>query len=279
MGRDETTADKSNFKHRVYGCLNMFEREADMKRLLILLALSALWPLSSGWAAVAGAEKAAELLAKAWMIDARCNVLDRDDRDALTGFVARAELSLAEKDSVSVARSAIARGRAAGTTAACDEQNAAAVRLVLRAARSATSVQDAFSSPMAAGKPAYPTPVPQGVAPMVSANPQLAVKPPRTPEAVSLVKPAKKVTGLKLQKPLHKRGASGVAGTVGVSGYAATAEKYYHELRCRTMSARAVNALYAKVLREHRQAVSTSGKSAVRRLLRNAKMRALEKTC
>ena len=102
-----------------------------MKHLALVFAATSIWLTGEAWAAMTGPEKATELLARAWMIDNRCNVLDRDARDELTGFVARAEISLAEKASVKAAETAVAKGRATGTSAPCGEQSAKFVHNVL----------------------------------------------------------------------------------------------------------------------------------------------------
>ncbi len=121
-----------------------------MKTFALVAAVSLAWAIVPARAEGIPPEKAAEMLAHAWMIDNRCNILNPEDRDALTGFVARAELALAEKLSVEAARSAIRKGRASGTSAACDEDSAATVRDTFRAVKSAT-----------AGLPAAPARPPQ----------------------------------------------------------------------------------------------------------------------
>ena len=240
-----------------------------MKHLALVFAATSIWLTGEAWAAMTGPEKATELLARAWMIDNRCNVLDRDARDELTGFVARAEISLAEKASVKAAKAAVAKGRATGTSAPCGEQSAKFVHNVLVAAKSASGVAD-MDDDTAAAKIA-PTPLP-------------IEKPAEAPET--------QVTALRLGE-LHLKSKPKVArliikpekpkavqiNVVTSAGYAATAEAYYRELRCRTLSQRSVNAMYAKVLREHRRAVTANGKVAVRRLLREAEARASGRAC
>lgn len=63
------------------------------------------------------------------------------------------------------------------------------------------------------------------------------------------------------------------------NGYSVLAENYYKELRCRNLTRGSVNAMYARVLREHRAAVSSQGAGAVRALLRNAQSRAAGRSC
>lgn len=271
-----------------------------MKSVVVAAALFLAGSTSVALAATVGAEKATELLAHSWMIDNRCSVLDKDERDILTGMVARAEISLAEKVSVKAARGAIARGRASGTAAPCDARNAEVVRDTLRAATSATVVTDldlpesavaaqaAIPVAPAAVEPAPDddeAPAVQAIAEsdVLAAEPEATdppvvgskqARPARKAKAVAKVKPLK--TPVKREKPVVLASATKrVAG----SGYGATAENYYRELRCRRLSQRAVNAMYARVLREHRRAVATSGKAAVRQLLRAAEARASGGSC
>lgn len=266
----------------------------------------------AGWEARAeavSAEKAAEMLAHAWMVDNRCNILGNDDRDLLTNYVARAEISLAEKKSVAVARAAIGRGRASGTAAPCDAESGKSVKDVLRAARTASAPADMdmpqASIPAAPVEQAQPEPeqaaasaLADGEAPdPVTQVPTLSQDTRTDPPAAAPLrkravvvtprtahKPAK--VALKREpaprKPAAKKPAAAkiaVVRTGASSGYAVTAEAYYRELRCRRKSHQAVRAMYAQVLRQHRAAVSASGKSAVRALLRAAEARASRGSC
>lgn len=256
-------------------------------------------------AAAVGPEKATELLAHSWMIDNRCSVLDKDERDVLTGLVARAEISLAEKVSVKAARGAIARGRASGTAAPCDAQNAQVVKDTLKAATSAAAVSEMDVPESAVAAQAAVPKVAEAVEPEPVDDEALQAEQPAVAEAVTAdveaidapkvvrkpsVSARKVVASNKLKekaKPprvVAKREKPIVIATVtkrvpNANGYGATAENYYRELRCRRLSQRAVNAMYARVLREHRQAVSASGKAAVRRLLRAAEARASNGSC
>lgn len=257
-----------------------------------------------------GPEQAAEMLAHAWMIDNRCNVLGNDDRDALTNLVARAEISLAEKKSVAAARAAIGRGRASGSAAPCDSASAKSVQDVLTAAKSATGLDMPVESSPEVPAVAEPEPVVEAsAAPAAEPDQQAAaeaasdgeapdpvldavqvepvvmprkravvVAPPAANKpakvAIKRVTPPKKVAAKKVQERKIVAVKAVYAG-----GYGQTAEAYYKELRCRTKSLRAVNAMYAKVLREHRQAVANSGKASVRALLRAAEARAARGAC
>lgn len=266
--------------------------------------------------AAVGPEKATEMLAHAWMIDNRCNVLDKNDRDVLTGLVARAEISLAEKVSVKAARGAIAKGRASGTAAPCDRQSAESVTDTLKAAVSAAAIGDMDApAAAAAAQPQAPAAgveaekkLPEPGPALVAAEPEddeatvaeapvqdeaLVVEPESVdvpvvvPKRVLPARKAKPVTAQTAKpKPVRvvaKRTKPVVLASatkrLSGGGYGTTAENYYRELRCRRMSLRAVNAMYARVLREHRRAVATNGKAAVRQILRAAESRASGGSC
>jgi hypothetical protein len=277
-----------------------------MRKLKVWITLCC---LSLGTAAVAapiGPEKATELLARAWMINHRCNVLTPTERDELTGLVARAEIALAGMRSVAAARAAMGRGRAAGTSAACGFESTKAVRDILQAAKVATVAADMDISvdsnvpPVAQKLPPAEKPATQDrgtvieqpePAPMIVAQePPIVIKPiaPRATDqgvkkatrVVAIAKPVRpqrpkvRVAVEKKRKPTLTAVSPAVA-----AGYGKTAEEYYRELRCRNLSTRAVKAMYAQVLREHRQAVSANGRAKIRQVLRAAQSRAAGRSC
>lgn len=263
-----------------------------MTRIVIGLALALALPLSGGsmgaQAEGIAPEKAAETLARAWMIDNRCNVLGTADRDALTGFVARAELSLARMKSVAAARNAIANGRASGTAAPCDADNARRVNETLAMARSAAAGLDTDAASPSALPPSRRTEE-RGVA--AAAKPAAAKAvgeaPATTPERASVAGDApaqtrrKGVRRASASRPEGTRTPSASSGSRSgaIAGYAATAERYFRELRCRTRPLSSIKRLYAKVLRQHREAVAADGKAAVRAMLRGAEKRAAKGPC
>lgn len=258
--------------------------------------------VAPSYAAALTPEKATELLAKAWVIDNRCDVLGEVDRDDLTRFVARAEISVAEKVSVKAAQSAIARGRAQGKTIDCDAASAKLVKDVLNAARNAVgpTVEEQSAETQPKVKRAETPKVEVAAAPI-----QLeAVKPmtvkngedtlaeietlePTSEPPIKVIKVApRKVLPNKLASQVKRatRAQTQVVEKTKPSkqknlGYARTAETYYKELRCRQLSPRAVNAMYARVLRQHQQAVVQQGRSAVRSMLRAAETRAAQSRC
>jgi hypothetical protein len=274
---------------------------------LSAISLAALVAFNApGQAAALSPEKATELLAKAWMVDNRCDVLGKEDRDDLTQFVARAEISVAEKVSVKAAQSAIAQGREQGKSIACDSASADMVRDVLNAARTADGPSDNADEQQAlkSQKPAEPQVEPEQVAavePVQNDSPEpeaaaadesepivetpvvkrIVPKPLRTakvqkPEArkVAAKKPTREVIRVTKLTPEKSKSSNAIK-----TAYGRTAENYYTELRCRRVSQRAINAMYARVLREHQQAVSVNGRNAVRAMLRAAENRAAGRSC
>ncbi len=89
------------------------------------------------FAETVGIERALELLAKSTVVDARCHILSAAERDELSRYVSRAEVSAAEKTTLEVTRSSLASGRKEGQATACGSLASADVRDTLRAAREA----------------------------------------------------------------------------------------------------------------------------------------------
>jgi hypothetical protein len=268
---------------------------------LLLCASQLSQPISLAHAGM-NATQATELLAKSHAIDAKCSVLSADQSQALRDFVARAEISLAEQASVAVARKTIASGKSQGKLATCDEAAKKLVNDVLAAANVATAEpikdqttevepetqQEPAPQSLAAVPPvkavAQPALAPRPkVAAAVEPEPTLKAKPVKSakivkPETlapkvkvakvVNVAKPAKLEKVTKLSKPAS-----------GLQTYAAVAEKYYVASRCGSMSASQINALYRKVLANHRQALSGNRPSAVRSMLQSAEARAGSKSC
>jgi hypothetical protein len=255
--------------------------------LPLLLGASQLTPLSSATAAPMDAAQATELLAKSHAIDVKCGVLEADQSQDLKDFVARAEISLAEKASVSVARKTIAGGKSSGKTAVCNDAAKKLVNDVLAAASAAATapIEDATTKqpdtqaavpearPVATKQPqnktiavAEPAPAPKP-APVV-------VKQPKIAKIAKPVAPIKVVTAVKPFKPIKT-----VQPAKGLAGYAAVAEKYYVATRCGSMSRVRINALYKNVLSNHQQALASNRPQDVRLMLQSAEARAEAKSC
>jgi hypothetical protein len=109
-------------------------------KFLITLPLVAL-PLS-GFAEKAEAEAvtqldALRLLAKSRAADSKCKTLPAAEADELNGYLARAEVAAASRNSVSEVRSTIALGKALGDTASCTAATTDEIGATLNAARQA----------------------------------------------------------------------------------------------------------------------------------------------
>jgi hypothetical protein len=220
------------------------------------------------------ATDAAKLLAKSQVIDAKCAVLAKDQSQTLRGFVAQAEISLAEKASVSVARKALAEGRAAGKAAVCDEAAKKLVNDVLAAAATATAapIDDTTLQPAPAPVAVPEKPVKQPVALAVESptpKKQAVVAKPQKPKAkIAKAAPTKPAKTAKTTKPVK-----------GLSTYASVAEKYFVAVRCGSMSRSRINSLYQTVLINHRQALASNRHRDVRSMLKAAEARAGTKSC
>jgi hypothetical protein len=252
---------------------------------VLLLAAQLAQPMTTAQAM--GAEEATSLLAKTHAIDGKCGVLSPEARQDLKDLVARAELSLAEKASVSVARKAILSGRAAGKATQCDASANKLVNDVLHAARAAATVavsDDTRSDPQADSQPQalaaaanepVTTPEPEDTVAVAAVEPEPVMKKPVNAGSV-IIKP---------KKPTNLAGAGknvivpGKKKANAVATYAVVAEKYYVARRCNNMRSGAINQLYKKVLANHQQALSAAGVGPVRAMLRQAEANAAGRSC
>ncbi len=114
----------------------------------------------------------------------------------------------------------------------------------------------------------------------MAAPPATIAETPAVPAPVAKAEPPKPVRKAAVAKPAMaaRPGKSGT-GSGPMTAYAATVETYYRDMRCRTRSLASAKALYARVLRQHREAVAASGKAAVRALLKAAEARASRGSC
>jgi hypothetical protein len=262
---------------------------------LMLCALPLANPVSFAQAAALDAAQATEMLAKSQAIDVKCSVLAADQSQNLKDFVARAEISLAEKASVSVARKTILAGRTAGKTAVCDDAARKLVNDVLAAANAATAVPIADATAaetLAAETPAEPqvlVSVP-AVEPVKTRNTALAVVDPEP--SAKVLKPAapqKKIVIIKPRKPSDSLKATKITKAEkpvkpaktgkSLNEYASVAEKYYVALRCGSMSRNGVNRLYKNVLANHQQAIAANRPGEVKAMLQAAEARAGGRSC
>ncbi len=265
-----------------------------MRRLPLLLVSSvcSLFAVQNvGWAQTMAAADVTRMLAKSNTLDTRCNILAEADRQDLMDYLARAEILLAERNSVKAARSAIAKGRAAGGEGACGPEQDKFVRDILAAARASTTVeppvQQASEPPAAAPQPLPP----KQIEASLNSTPKLrqaVVEPEPKPVAdirnKTIKKKAAPVNALAVAPKAKVRLADPAIAAKKkpssvLNAYAGLAQRYYVELKCRSMSGSAVKKLYATVLANHKQAVAENGPSAVRSVLRGAEARANARNC
>lgn len=249
---------------------------------LLLCATQVSQPISLAHAAVMDATEATELLAKSHAINVKCNVLSADQSQTLRDYVARAEISLAEQASVSVARKTISSGKSQGKAAMCDDTAKKLVNDILAAANAATAapIDDQTKVMEPASEPTTLAAIPE---PNINAEPKpeenavAIVAPVSTPRPLKSVKPQKPVTNVKPAKTVKPIKVTKPAK--GLKTYASVAEKYYVASRCGSMGRSEINALYKQVLVNHRQAMAGNRPGAVRAMLQSAEARAGTKSC
>lgn len=215
--------------------------------------------------------QATTLLSKSHALNLKCNILGEAEGEQLRDYVARAEISLAEKASVAAARKAIAAGRTEAKAAMCDDASRKMVGDVLAAATTAVE------TPIMAEKPAEPE---------KSETTALAVAEPQPETKKVIAKAVKPVLIVKPQKPVNRAKTVVVTKNVkppktksGLNGYAQVAETYYSALKCRDISRNKMQRLYKSVLASHQQALASHRPNEVRAVLRNAEARAGSRSC
>ncbi len=108
-------------------------------RILSRKALAAAAVFIFSWPAFAGADvqpaqQAAQMMARAQALDLKCNFLSLHERDKLSKFTARAELSLANRESAEATKAAMKQGREAAQVAICSPDEKENVQKILAAA-------------------------------------------------------------------------------------------------------------------------------------------------
>ena len=89
---------------------------------------------------------ALRLLAKSKAADTKCNILGANEADELASYLARAEIAMAQRNSVEDTQSTIAVGKTLGSAASCDTATTDEVNGTLDAARRAmAAVEEAES--------------------------------------------------------------------------------------------------------------------------------------
>jgi outer membrane biosynthesis protein TonB len=249
---------------------------------LVLWATQLMNPMSVAEAAGMDATQATALLAKSQAIDVKCSVLAKDKSQNLRDFVARAEISLAEKVSVAVARKTISGGRSEGKLVTCDAAAAKLVNDVLAAATVAVAAPIADATTIDKPKTVAATPTPPApqakVIAIVEAEP--VQKPNKTLTLVKAPKPKVKTAPVKaVQTAKSEKPVKSLKSVKGLGSYAAVAEKYYVAARCGSMSASEISRLYKTVLTNHQQALTSNRPRDVRAMLRAAETKAGNKSC
>ena len=251
---------------------------------LATLFASNLALMGSARAATMDPREVTLMLAHSQALDNHCKILSATEAQDLRDLVARAEIALAGKYSVAVARETLAKGRADGKAAPCDAAASAQVRDILKAGMMATTQepvaptteQSAAATPapapqIAASKPKTPNMPPSVVAPkkmIVAQKPVAAAKLKQRHAALQVTQSVTQVTTkVKAEKK------------VSLASYSSLAQKYYVELKCHTMPLHAAQRMYEDVLAQHRAAMASDGATAVRKMLKNAQSRAGAQSC
>jgi hypothetical protein len=241
-------------------------------------------------AAAMDARDVTKMLARSQALDVRCRILSANQSQDLRDLVARAEIALAGKFSVAVARDTLAKGRAEGKVAACDAAAFAEVRNILKAGLQATiaaPTETKAEQPTASAPAPIAQPKPKAVvasAPVAQPAPKATMVAPK--KTVIAQKPAAPVTVKKQPlAPVTAQTATQVTTEikskkkVSLASYSSLAEKYYIELKCHTMPLSSAKRLYEDVLVQHRAAMASGGALAVRKILKNARSRAGSQSC
>jgi hypothetical protein len=236
---------------------------------------------------------AMQALAKSMAIDGKCNFLSPADHDKLSILLARAELSLAQKESVTAAKAALAGGRSAAATTTCSETDRAEINSIYEDAKTASTRKPVVAADPVV--PVVPKPEPQvAVAAPVKVEAPVAVAEP-APKAIAMVeavKPAqvmKPAPMAKVKKPVvvalvapklvKKSLVVKPVKTSGLATYASLTQKYYLERRCHTMSFKAVSALYTDVVDLHKNSLKNFGRGPVAAAMHSAEADAKAKSC
>lgn len=178
-------------------------------------------------------------IAKSTAANSKCNILPAPEAEELSGYLARAEIAAASRQSVGEARSAISLGKTLGGSAACSANTSDEVKATLDAARQVVAV---------AAKPSD------------EAEDDTTVEAPVATDRSRLIAAPK------------PRNAS-------LAEYGQQAFAYFVERRCEYLSHRDVRAFWAAVVREHRAALSAYGRRAVVRTVRRAEAEADRTEC
>jgi hypothetical protein len=234
------------------------------------------------------------MLAQSQALDSHCKILSANESQDLRDLVARAEIALAGKYSVTVARETLAKGRAEGKAAACDAAASAKVRDILKAGMQATAPVDDVKTeqPMATAAAPVTTQEPMAAAAptmakatvaLAEAKPVMIAPKAVVPRKVALTQKIAEPVKLKrkLTTPVVAQLTTEIKSKkkVSLASYSNLAEKYFVELKCHTLPLNSAKRMYANVLAQHRAAVASDGAPAVRKMLKGAQSRAGSQSC
>ena len=183
---------------------------------------------------------ALRLLAKSRAADGKCKILPAGEADELNGYLARAEIAAASRNSLSEVQSTIALGKTLGNTATCSDTTTNEVGATLSAARQAMA---AVHQPRRGEE--------EETEVVENPTPRLKIRAPQEPLKVN----------------------------VTLTGYGRDAFAYFVERRCEYLSRRDTRSFWRALMREHEAALSKHGKPAVARTLRRARIQAEEIEC
>jgi hypothetical protein len=243
---------------------------------------------SMAFAATPPAEMAGEMLARAQSVDIKCNYLKAADRDTLSSLVARAEIALANRESVEATKATMLRGHDDGKVATCNSTENEQVLNILNAAKQAGAANEAKPAAVAAATP-QPAPIvvsvepqPQQLPVLVVSEAKIADKPVvavKIQEPVLLTKAKAKpmVKVAKLEQPKAKSLPAKADLTLGK--YQAMTAQYYLASRCGSMPATQLGSFYKSIVSSHAQVMSTHSSAEVALALRLARSDASAHSC
>lgn len=201
-------------------------------------------------------EQATELLAKTQTIDSACKFLSVAEHDDLSNLVARAELALAQQQSVAAASAALARGKATGQVASCNDVEKAEVNSILNAAKTA-SLQAPQVEPQQA----------QMAEPEKPVEPAKLESGDQKPRMITTLNA--KLAGKKLK----------AKDATSLSSYASLTQRYYLQRRCGIMRQQEINALYQYVVATHQRTLLAFGRASTAAAMHRAEALARIQTC
>ena len=226
------------------------------------------------------AEQGAELLARAQSLDAKCNFLDARGKDKLSKFTARAELALANRETMAATKATMKRGHDAGAAANCGAAEKDTVQQILAAAMQATG-SDRKTAKLAASpapqatdaRPADSKALPMTQSERAAASVPMAPADPVPPLAPPITKfpKVKESAQIAATKTVKAKPVSS-----GLSTYERLTLVYYMARRCGGVN---IGNTYQAVVAEHGRVMASHSAAEVSAVLHQAEARARSATC